>query len=414
MKRITFALCFTFLSLCTMAQGTRQKRLQGNPKIDSLISEVKALGIETLGGTPRVTYYFDGKFHKNVDITCQLMNDYQPTPPTGNPQKDAQNHLVDSVRKERSDRSNRIYDAIRNTCKALTDEATESYTWEYHRNGVDSVRYTIALGEYQGGDTLKTWQHNREVTYHGAPEIITFRCNPWEDKSGGPGAINGFGDFRYEFTPDSVGIEMEDRVPFNKQAYTALIQPIMRQKGITTRQFYIYCDSTYTPKEMKWKDDDDFVIQEMSLTPLQPKSENRGTVYTMQSKELADSVLSQLIQATWEFLNENSNMDFFRFFPHTTYGVTGMNELFWSEDYHRVLNFYHIFLHSDGDKEFNIVVVEGTGDMMIPMEWLIMKSWKNGKIVYDKKRMKNLTPQQARENTARNRFKITKQYEPID
>ena len=279
---------------------------------------------------------------------------------------------------------------------------------------MDSVRYTIALGEYQGGDTLRTWQHDREVQYHGAPEIITFRCNPWEDKSGGPGAINGFGDFRYEFTPDSVGIEREDRVSFNKQAYTALIQPIMKQKGITTRQFYIYCDSTYTPKDMKWKDDDDFAIYEKSLDPLQPKSENRGTVYTMQSKELADSVLSQLIQATWEFLNENSNLVFFHFHPHNTYGVTGINTLFQSEDYHRVLNFYRIYLHSDGDKEFNIVVVEGTGDMMIPMEWLIMKSWKNGKIVYDKKRMKNITRQQARENTARNRFKTTRQYTPID
>ena len=409
MKRITFTLCFTFISLCTMAQGTHQKRLQGNPKIDSLTSEVKALG-----GNPRVSYYFDGKFHKTVDIICDLMKDYQPTPPTGNPKMDAQIPLLDSIRKERSDRSNRIYNAIRNTCKALTDEATESYTWEYHRNGVDSVRYTIALGEYQGGDTLKTWQHDREVQYHGAPEIITFRCNPWEDKSGGPGAINGYGDFRYVYTPDSVGIEREDRVPFNKKAYTALIQPIMKQKGITTRQFYIYCDSTYTPKDIKWRDDDDFAIYEKSLTPLQPKSENRGTVYTMQSKELADSVLSQLIQATWEFLNENSNMTFFRFHPHTTYGITGMNELFQSDDYHRVLNFYHIFLHSDGDKEFNIVVVEGTGDMMIPMEWLIMKSWKNGKIVYDKKRMKNITRQQARENTARNRFKITRQYTPID
>ena len=84
MKRITFTLCFTFISLCTMAQGTHQKRLQGNPKIDSLINEVKALG-----GNPRVTCYFDGKFHKTVDIICDLMKDYQPTPPTGNPKMDA-------------------------------------------------------------------------------------------------------------------------------------------------------------------------------------------------------------------------------------------------------------------------------------------------------------------------------------
>lgn len=39
MKRITFALCAILISLSTMAQGTLQERLKGNPKIDSLVSK---------------------------------------------------------------------------------------------------------------------------------------------------------------------------------------------------------------------------------------------------------------------------------------------------------------------------------------------------------------------------------------
>jgi hypothetical protein len=406
MKKIIFTLCATFIALSTMAQGRLQKRLQGNPKIDSLVSEVAALG-----GGGNVSYYYDGRLHKTVKTSCTLMNDFQPTPPTGNIQRNVQNQKMDSIRKERCEQENRIYNAIRNTCKALIDEAMESYIWEYHRNGVDSIRYTIALGEYHNGDTLKTWQRQRDVQYYGAPEIITFRYDPNPVNDGTPGIAKGFGYFRYEYTPDSVGKQMKDLVPFNKEAYTALLQPILKQKGITSRQFYVYRDSTLSFNELK--ENDDFVFLENTLTPLQPKSEMRGTVYTMHSKAQAETVLSQLIQTTWAFLEDNPGINF-HFNPHTYYGLRTMYELFENLDYRRALGFYHIYLHSIDDQEFNIVIVEGTGDMIVPMEWLILKSWKNGKVVYDKKRMKNMTPKQARNNTSGHRFTQTRQYEPID
>lgn len=408
MKRLLFALCATFIALNMMGQGTLQKRLQGNPKIDSLVNEVAALG-----ESGKVSYYYDGKLHKTVSISCPLMNDFRPSPPTGNPQRDAQNHRIDSIRKERIEQGHRRYTAIRNTCKALTDDAKESYTWEYHRNGVDSVRYTIALGEYQAGDTLRTWQRQRDVQYYGAPEIVTFRYDPMAQNDGSPWTPKGFGYFWYEFTPDSIGRQTRDYVPFDKEAYTALLLPILKQKGITSRQFYVYCDSTFSFKEVKWNNDDDFVLHEKTLTPLQPKSETRGTVYTMHSKEQADSVLSQLIQTTWTFLEDNPGINF-HFRPHTSYGLRGMNELFENLDLRRRLGFYHIYLHCIGDKEFNIVFLEGTGDMMVPMDWLIVKSWKNGKVVYDKKRMKRMTPKQARSNTSLSRSTMNRQYEPVD
>ena len=92
-----------------------------------------------------------------------------------------------------------------------------------------------------------------------------------------------------------------------------------------------------------------------------------------------------------------------------------MYELFENLDYHRLMGFYHIYLHHIPDlEEFNIVVLEGTGDMMVPMEWLIVKSWKNGKVVYDKKRMKNMTSKEARSNTSGHRWTQTRQYTPID
>ena len=51
---------------------------------------------------------------------------------------------------------------------------------------------------------------------------------------------------------------------------------------------------------------------------------------------------------------------------------------------------------------------------MIPVEWAVVKSWKNGKVNYDKKALKTLTPEKAREKTSGNTSVITRQFEPFD
>ena len=209
MTRTVFALCATIIALSTTAQGTIQQRLKGNPKIDSLVSEMEALGRNV-----RVSYYYDGRLHKTILMGCGLMKDFQPTPPAGDPKRDSLMHKQDSVRQMETLRLKRAYDAMRRTCQQLTDEAKESYSWEYHRGGVDSVRYTIALGEYVNGDTMQTYRRNRDVFYYNAPEIITFDYNPVPGSDVSPWRQKGYATFRYEYTPDSVIKMPKERTPF--------------------------------------------------------------------------------------------------------------------------------------------------------------------------------------------------------
>ncbi len=410
MKRTVFALCATIIALSTSAQGTIQQRLQGHPKIDSLVSEVTALG-----GSCHVSYYYDGRLHKTILIGCGLMNDYQPTPPTGDPKKDSLIQKQDSVRRIGVEMAKRRYDALRRTCQQLTDEAKESYSWEYHRGGVDSVRYTIALGEYVNGDTMQTYRRNRDVFYYNAPEIITFGYDPWPGSDVSPWRLKGYATFRYEYTPDSVSKMI---APFDKQAYKRLLQPILKQKDITSRQFYVYHDSTYTFEKKDWNNEE-FVIRVNTISPRQLKSETWGTVYTLGSSAQADTVLSQIKQATWAFLNEHPGMEF-SFNPTSEYHSRALEDMFHTFDSKRVPSSFYIYVHrspipgSTTDSEYHIVILESKGDMMVPMEWQILKSWKNGKAVYDKKVSKNLTPKQARDNTSASRSTITRGYEPID
>lgn len=414
MKRIAFALCATIVSLSMTAQGTLLKRLQGNPMIDSLANYVYNIGTAV---PDWITYSYDGKYHKTVRIQCALMNDFQPTPKTGDPKKDLPNQRNDSIVQDRINRENKVYEAIRNTCKALTDNALESYIWEYHRNGVDSVRYAIVIGEYQNGDTLTTYHHNRDVDYINAPELISFSYNsyPYNDRSQwGP---KGFGYFRYEYTPDSVYKPIKDIVPFDKEAYTRMIQPILKQEGITSRQFYVYHDSTYTIVR-KDRNEDDFVLREQTVEPKQTKSETRGTVYTMHSRTQATAVLDQIKNATLAFLEDNTGF-WFSFHPtitffNGTHMKLRLSELFESQYLSRVPDFYYIYIRCASEQEFNIIIIEGKGDMMIPAEWAVLKSWKNGKVTYDKKALKNMTPQQAREKTSGFYSVTTRSFEPFD
>ena len=414
MKRFAFALCATIVSLSAVAQGTLLKRLQGNPMIDSLANYVYNIGTAV---PDWITYSYDGKYHKTVRIQCALTNDFLPTPSTGDPKKDLQNQRNDSIIQDRINRENKVYEAIRNTCKALTDNALESYIWEYHRNGVDSVRYAIVIGEYQNGDTLTTYHHNRDVDYINAPELISFSYNSYPYNIGSQWSPKGFGYFRYEYTPDSVYKPIKDIVPFDKEAYTRMIQPILKQEGITSRQFYVYHDSTYTIVR-KDRNEDDFVLREQTVEPKQAKSETRGTVYTMHSRTQATEVLEQIKNATLAFLEDNTGF-WFSFHPtitffNGTHMKLRLSELFESQYLSRVPDFYYIYIRCASEQEFNIIIIEGKGDMMIPAEWAVLKSWKNGKVTYDKKALKKMTPQQAREKTSGFYSVTTRSFEPFE
>ena len=405
MKRIAFALCAISISLSTTAQGTLQERLQGNPKIDSLVKDLSALR-----GSIDVIYYFDGKYHKAVSFLCTLRNDVQPTPPTGDPKTDAQNRMNYELLQRNKELDSLVYEAVRNTCKALTDEAKESYCWEYHHNGVDSVRYAIAIGEYQNGDKLMTYQRQRQVEYYNAPELLSFFYNTDPHNDGNPWRQKGWGNFRYEYAPDSEVIPMKDIVPFDKESYTQAILPILKQEGITSRQFYVYHDSTYTIVR-KGFTEGDFVLRQQIEKPKQTKSETRGTVYTLHSKAQAYEVLEQIVKATWNYLDENPGF-WFDFRPNNGFRDRQLNELFDGTNRTRIHDFYQIYLHTNGE-EYNIMIVEGEGNMMIPTEWAVVKSWKNGKVTYDKKALKNMTPQQARESMGFSSVS-TIQFEPVE
>jgi len=134
----------------------------------------------------------------------------------------------------------------------------------------------------------------------------------------------------------------------------------------------------------------------------------------MEKQSDTDQQMEQITMATLNYLENNTGF-WFSFRPNPPFidGNRKLSDFFGSKYLSRVPDFYHIYIHCFGE-EFNIIIVEGQGDMMIPAEWAVLKSWKNGKVAYDKRALKNQTPEQAREKTMGHTSLTTRSFEPFE
>ncbi|MBR1667736.1 MAG: hypothetical protein IJ693_05575 [Bacteroidaceae bacterium] len=383
-------------------------------KIDSLVDYVKSLAKEkedilnahssTSENFVTTTYRYDGKHSKTVTISCDLTQTPDSIKLTGDHQKDSVTLFWANNYKERGLLKQRVYDVVKNTCLLLANEVKEQNKslWESHHDGIDSVRYSIALREYPQGDTLSRWTNIYGTEYNTAPELITFSFTPFSDATllaskGALGVTKGFGRFTYTYTPDSVydrTYELLDKKEFEK-----FIKPIFKQKGIESRPFYLSHDKDCpdevslfsfgqetTPMEM-------IVMKEMH--PYSPStgeqfppsfSETKGTIYTIKSAKQLESVLHQLDERIWQYIDAHPHL-WYEFTPDLTITdgklLAKLSPYFQMSQWTPLYEDVSIILHRYQDT-FHILVLNTTGDFWLPAEWPIVKSWENGNVTYVK------------------------------
>ena len=361
---------------------------QGNPKIDSLISELRAIGQE-----PNITYsYLYGRHKREIHIAAVHFHDFQPHTKTGDERMDRINAIGDSLFLNTKQRDEEVLRLIQRTCKSMAEDATESYMWEYHRNDIDSIRYSMALGEIpEGKASHSSSTKNHDVYYYDAPQILTYRYTsaPRTD-SISRWDMKGMGVFEYIESTDSVDGKTEY---LDHEAYTRHIASILKQKGVESRPIFFSHDTTCTVE----KSNDNFVVRVETTLPVQPRSETRGTLYTIHSEELANRVLSQLADATWQYLKEHPNTCY-EFNPERKYSHGSLRSFFVSTREPQVCDEFRMLIHSLRDEEFHILMLHTQGDLWIPSEWPVLQSWKNGKVTYARK-AKRLTPQEIKAYT---------------
>ena len=234
-----------------------------------------------------------------------------------------------------------LLDSVRHTFYALADEAHETYFWESHADGKDSLQYTLQLNT----------------------GYLKFSYKP----DGGVAYLD------YMHPMDSIKHSITEKI--DKKGYWKKLNKILNRKGVSRQKFYIYNDSTHIiPKE------DQFVGSSHSQNP---NIEHRGIIYTIASKELADKLKQEILQETWSFTDKYPNL-MYSINPDETRGEIVVFLSAGGRMY-RIQEMLTVALRNNQDT-YQIVVSDFNGDQYRPADLIGLKSYKNGKKVYHKQK----------------------------
>lgn len=317
MKKNIFILTAWLISICADAQI--------NPKLRSIIYDQRPYGFyERDFDAKGIRIYAGGPIYHKADFTY-------------------------SFTKERYEEAEQRFQSTRNTCRALASEALESYLWESHEEGIDTLMYILTLDNPAGKETFRFFYRPDSIKYVSLPE----KGNELQHK--------GIYSFEYCLeNGDTYQNHCLDTLKIEKY-----LKPVLTQKGIKNHKFYLYND--HTVKDTTY----DFVhfTKTNSAT-----DEIQGTIYTIQSKEQADDVLKQLNHAISQFIDENPQTNHWK--PEQKKQILFCSTLSSNQEY----CIFH--LHSEETDTHYIMIFNATGTLSLPKGWQNMKSWVNGKIEY--------------------------------
>ena len=373
---------------------------QTNPKIARLVDE--AYSIE--GSHVKFFCGYNGTYYESVNLFLQP-NPEKLVPYFAN---DSVTHLTDSLKHLENQAAQRIYHAIRKTCQSLAQDAAKTSMWEYHYKGIDSIKYAILL---KTGDCISPSDysefHKRDLydtdlkNFHtlAGKESLKYEYHPWRWKEEeayrqGNWPLKGWGQLDYRYAVDTVRGEVEY---FDKKDYGRRIEAVLNQaRDVSSRTIHLSHDSicsfphdlvfcVYSPHGVGKYDEK---TKQRNVTLLHHQSESHGILYTMHSKEQADSLLQQIISTTKSYLKEHPHIKY-KFYPKARY-EEALSPVFTGENGTGAVEDYRIFVHHDQRGEYHILTFDTKGELWIPLAWPELKTWKNGEATYYSRKMSEL------------------------
>ena len=370
MKRIISIIIFAAMQLGCFAQD--------NPKLESLYAYLKAKGFVkhfTLSNKNQ-----EG-LRKRYDFYTGLYNEGPA------PTKDYMGQLLD----EKEDSAIRAHwrnlreanKVIRRTLSELTEDAAESYSYEYHQNGHDTIIITIALKPYENEPIPKKFEYPEYDSYGTGktPEMVYFRFTDSDRGLKNRMSPIGLGELRVNTIVDTALYATKD---FDVDALYKAIQPFFRDKSIKRHEIHCQHDSTFNIDEnASIFIDESFNRAEQSV---RHRGDNHLTVYKFTSEEKAKAKLHQVMECVRQHIVDH---------PKEAYTIC-------SDEYFPPLNSARMFrgeaYRNMGEIDeprksmtidalmdengFYIFINKWDDDEYFPFDWKRLKEMVNGKIVY--------------------------------
>lgn len=355
--------------------------------IDSILShlpgaEVDAEGNPTINGKKVKKLLVDGN-----EITLDGMVAVKKT-----------ESKIDSAYRATAVRNREAYKQIRRTLSELQEEAVESYSYEYHQHGADTIITTMALKNPANTD-VNVHSYKTPLSpvpeIHGGPETVYLRYyNLSKDMVISPYMPLGYLTFIYDGIAAKVPTPTKD---FDIAALQKKLASILKDKRIKRRELLCRHDSTFDRRA--YNDSLNRVgqyskgIQMMTTGSTGPGGESRYTIYKLTNEDHARALLSQI----QDCVNQQIKDD-----PEQAYEV--VSDAYFNTSYAK--NMFSGYPSSqsyqdyyDGKRDvvkkmdiksymdpegFYIIISVNHGDETFPHEWKTLKSMVNGEKVYYK------------------------------
>ena len=288
-------------------------------------------------------------------------------------------HVADSINRQRQKRMLDAVDSIRLCFARLGKDASESYLYEFHKNGTDTIKYSLSFKK--DNDTLYSYRSGNAVYFHNAREAANFDYVR-ENRADG-GSQSEHGDYNHIYSVPN-DIAWEDMRPFDYVAFEKRIAPVLKsvKKLKDTKTYPIYWrhdegfdDNVGTDGKLISKTTrmSDYTDKHYGLTT--------GTLYFIPRacEEEAKALYRQLDSLAYDYVEQHPEQYYrYNFTPGFSYRNLG--EMVSGQDIEGDSG-YSLSSSAD-DKGFYILSFTTKGELWIPREWQKLKSYINGELIY--------------------------------
>ena len=299
-------------------------------------------------------------------------------------------HQYDSINHLRRLRLTQALDSIRTTFARLGKDASESYLYEYHKDGTDTIKYSLAFRRDDGA--LRTYRYNNSVYFNNAGEVALFDYTRSNDSDGWGATDWGYYSHLYTIPND---ISWDDMQPFDHAAFEALIAPALKaaKKLKGAKAYPVY-----------WRHDEGFnddvgpngnlvgkTVRQSDYGHNSHYGLTTGTLYFIpkQLEAEAKALYRQLDSLAHSYVDSHPEQYYtYTFSSDFRYG--NLRDMVLGQDIKDDSN-YSLKALAD-DTGFYILSINTKGELWIPRDWPRLKSYINGERVY----LKGIKPKEKK------------------
>lgn len=299
-------------------------------------------------------------------------------------------HQYDSINHLRRQRLTQVLDSIRTTFARLGKDASESYLYEYHKDGTDTIKYSLAFRRDDGA--LRTYRYNNSVYFNNAGEVALFDYTRRDDSDGWGATDWGYYSHLYTIGND---ISWDDMQPFDHAAFEALIAPALKaaKKLKGAKAYPVY-----------WRHDEGFnddvgpkgnlvgkTVRQSDYGHNKHYGLTTGTLYfiPIQHEAEAKALYRQIDSLAHNFVDSHPEQYYtYTFSSDFRYG--NLRDMVRGQDIKGDAS-YELKALAD-ETGFYILSINTKGELWIPRDWPRLKSYVNGERVY----LKGMKPKEKK------------------